>query len=69
MVPWHSLTHALFCFWLLLALFCSLSFYLVPTFLKEDRASRSLAKTGDGKRLDALDVVFGAKAIFIREGV
>ena len=23
----------------------------------------------DGKRLDALDVVFGAKAIFIREGV
>ena len=29
-----------------LAFFRFLSFYLVPTFLKEDRASRSLAKTG-----------------------
>ena len=43
---WYSLTHSLSCFWLLVAFFCSFSFHPVPTFLKEDRASRSLAKTG-----------------------
>ena len=46
MVPRLSLTHSPLFSLLFLAFFCFLSFDLVPKSLKEDRASRSLAKTG-----------------------